>query len=186
MENYGEYYSKNNLKMTKFRFVQNSVIIHNMNLKMSLVKGSLFPVIIFLLLSCSGEKKSNPGNTVSANSGTAIQSETLSKDLLAGQEIYKKYCLSCHQASGKGVSGMYPPLLGNPDLKLRSDSLIMTVLKGKAGRLLVNGNEYAGIMAPQNFLSDEQVSNVLNFVRNGMNKYNIQVKPEEVAAVRGK
>jgi len=152
-----------------------------MNSKKKLAGLIILGVTIFLIINCSGEKKSN---TESATS--AIQSEALSKDLLAGQEIYKKYCLSCHQANGKGVSGMYPPLLANPDLKLSSDSLIHTVLRGKAGRLVVNGNDYVGIMAPQNYLSDEQVANVLNFVRNGMNKFNVQVKPEEVGAIRAK
>ncbi len=149
-----------------------------MKLKTILTKPAFFGVIIFLLINCSGEQKSNPGYE--------NQSEALTKELVAGQEIYKKYCLSCHQASGKGVSGMYPPLLANPDLKSGSDSLIQTVLRGKAGRLVVNGNDYVGIMAPQNYLSDEQVANVLNFVRNGMNKFNVQIKPEEVAAVRAK
>jgi mono/diheme cytochrome c family protein len=144
----------------------------------------LFSIIIIILQStgCSGEKTSNTGSLASDK----VQTEALSKDLMAGQEIYKKYCLSCHQASGKGVSGMYPPLEANPNLTLSTDTLIYTVLRGRAGKMVVNGNDYAGIMAPHNFLSDEQVANVLNFVLNGMNKFNLSIKAEEVTRIRAK
>ena len=137
--------------------------------------------LIFFLVSCSGQNKSGNNDTTGIG-----QTENLSKDLLAGQEIYKKYCLSCHQANGKGVSGMYPPLASNPNLKLSNDSLIFIVLRGKAGKIQVNGNDYVGIMAPHNYLSDEQVSNVLNFLLNGMNKFSGQVKVTDVTAIRAK
>ena len=137
--------------------------------------------LIFLLVSCSGQNKSG-----SKDAAGVSQTETLSKNLSAGQEIYKKYCLSCHQANGKGVSGMYPPLAGNPNLKLSNDSLIYIVLLGKAGKIQVNGKEYVGIMAPHNYLSDEQVSNVLNFLLNGLNNFDMQVKSSEVSQIRTK
>jgi mono/diheme cytochrome c family protein len=142
--------------------------------------------ISFLLLSCSGHKKSNIGNSSVDINKPAVQPELLSKDLQEGQDIYKRYCLSCHQIKGNGVSGMYPPLAGNPDLKGPNDTLIYTVLRGKAGKIEVNGTVYSSIMAPHNYLTDEQVSNVLNYLLNGMNKFNLQIKPAQVTDIRRK
>ena len=79
---------------------------------------------------------------------------------------------------------MYPPLAGNAGLKGQTDSLINTVLRGKAGKIEVNGNIYVGIMASHNYLTDEQVANVLNYVLNGMNKFNLKIKPSEVNNIR--
>jgi mono/diheme cytochrome c family protein len=143
-------------------------------------------LISLLILACSGEKKRNPSNLTSDNSRAAVQTEVLSQELQAGQDIYKRYCLSCHQANGKGVSGMYPPLAGNSNLKGQSDSLINIVLRGKAGKVEVNGDVYIGIMASHNYLTDEQVANVLNYILNGMNKFSTKIAPYEVTVMRDK
>jgi mono/diheme cytochrome c family protein len=141
-------------------------------------------LLIFTLISCSGEKKSSRGSSKGENNKTVVQAEELSDDLQQGLDIYKRYCLSCHQSKGSGVYGMYPPLSGNPDLKGSSDSLITYVLRGKAGKIVVNGNDYSGIMPPQNYLSNEQVSLVLNYLLNGMNKLEKQISFEDVKAIR--
>ena len=143
----------------------------------------IIPLALILLVqiySCSG----GSGNGQS-NSGNSSEL-TGSKELQNGQDIYKRYCLSCHQAKGNGVPGMYPPLAGNPQLAVSKDSLIVTILRGKAGQVVVNGTTYAGIMAPHNFLSNEQVANVLNYVLKGMNKSDLSVSAEEVNSVRQK
>ena len=150
--------------------------------KLKLKIAIQFILPLLLMISCSGDKKLNSGN--SSQEKTTIQTDALSKDLQEGQDIYKRYCLSCHQANGKGVMGMYPPLAGNASLNGQTDSLIYTVLRGKAGKVEVNGNVYAGIMASHNYLTDEQVANVLNYVLNGMNKFNLKIKPSEVSVIR--
>ena len=142
--------------------------------------------ISIILFSCSGEKKSKSDHTTSNKEQTTLQAETLSRDMQDGLDIYKRYCLSCHQLKGNGVSGMYPPLAGNPDLKGPIDSLINTVLRGKAGRINVNGTEYSSIMAPHNYLTDDQVANVLNYLLNGMNKLDLHISSSEVSAIRRK
>lgn len=165
------------------------LFLNSMTIKsISIAILSVFIVagLLIELTGCRGnnqpEGKSGQGEVASS----ANAAEELSPELKSGQEIYKKYCLSCHQAKGTGVSGMYPPLMGNAQLKVSTDTLIYTLLKGKAGKVVVNGNEYAGIMAPHNFLSDEQIANVLNYILNGMNKFNMQVKVEEVSAIRAR
>ena len=176
------------LMIWSYIFISNFTIIFNFQSFMVFVNNPkkiliiLFVLPALLILSCSGEKKSNSGN--SSSEKTTIQTEVLSKDLQEGQDIYKRYCLSCHQANGKGVMGMYPPLAGNAGLKGQTDSLIYTVLRGKAGKVEVNGNVYVGIMASHNYLTDEQVANVLNYVLNGMNKFNFKIKPSEVSVIR--
>jgi mono/diheme cytochrome c family protein len=143
-------------------------------------------ILSLFILSCTGERKSSPDNSSTENAKSIVQPEILTKDLQEGLDIYKRYCLSCHQLKGNGVSGMYPPLAGNIDLKGPADSLIYTVLRGKAGKIEVNGAVYASVMAPHNYLTDDQVANVLNYLLNGMNKFNLQVRPAEVTHIRRK
>jgi mono/diheme cytochrome c family protein len=143
-------------------------------------------LISFLILSCSGEKKPNPSALTTDHEKAIVQPEVRSQELQAGQDIYKRYCLSCHQSNGKGVSGMYPPLAGNTNLKGQRDSLINIVLRGKAGKVEVNGDVYVGIMASHNYLTDEQVANVLNYILNGMNKFATKISPSEVTVMRDK
>jgi mono/diheme cytochrome c family protein len=145
-----------------------------------------FAIITSVLFSCSGERKTNPEGSAVDASKTTTQTEALSTDLQEGLDIYKRYCLSCHQMKGNGVSGMYPPLAGNPDLKGPSDSLIYTVLRGKAGKIEVNGTVYSSIMAPHNYLTDEQVASVLNYLLHGMNKFSLEIHQSEVTAIRKK
>jgi mono/diheme cytochrome c family protein len=138
----------------------------------------------FLILSCSGKNKAGHAISSVDKANPVIKPQALTKDLEEGLDIYKHYCLSCHQQKGNGVSGMYPPLAGNSELKGSVDSLITIVLRGKAGRVEINGNVYSGIMASHNYLTDAQVADVLNYILNGMNKFNLKIDPSEVFLIR--
>jgi mono/diheme cytochrome c family protein len=62
---------------------------------------------------------------------------------------------------------------------------IRYVLHGASGEIEVSGKKYNGIMAPMNYLSDEDVANVLTFVRNGMGNSGDAVSISEVQRIRG-
>ena len=48
----------------------------------------------------------------------------------------------------------------------------------------MNGKKYIGMMIPQGNLSDEQIANVLTFVRNNWGNAGGAVTPEEVRSQR--
>ena len=101
-----------------------------------------------------------------------------------GQEIYNWYCGACHQRDGKGASGRFPPLAGVDWVTGDKKRLIEIVLEGMEGPLDVEGESYNGVMPQHSFLNDEQISDVLNYIRSNFGNEASEVSPEEVAGVR--
>jgi len=101
-----------------------------------------------------------------------------------GQELYHWYCGACHQRDGKGASGRFPPLAGVDWVTGDKKRLIDIVLNGLEGPIEVGGESYDNVMPQNSFLSDEQISDVLNYIRNNFGNEGSKVSPEEVAAVR--
>ena len=86
----------------------------------------------------------------------------------AGARIYAANCAACHQASGAGVPGAFPPLAGHfPALLKQPDGrsyVAKVVLFGLEGQITANGNTFAGTMPPWQSLSDSDLAAVLNYV----------------------
>ena len=102
-----------------------------------------------------------------------------------GQEIYNWYCGACHQRDGKGASGRFPPLAGVDWVTGDKERLINVVLNGMEGPIEVAGESYNNVMPQHSFLSDQQVSDVLNYIRSNFGNNASEVSPEEVAKIRG-
>lgn len=98
-------------------------------------------------------------------------------------------CGGCHQGSGMGVPGMFPPLAGSDWVTGGTERNIRVVLHGLAGPIKVNGADFSAPapMPPQGaVLSDQDVANVLTYVRNSWGNKGSLVTKEMVAAVREK
>ena len=98
-------------------------------------------------------------------------------------------CGGCHQGSGMGVPGMFPPLAGSDWVTGGTERNIRVVLHGLSGPIKVSGANFAAPapMPPQGaVLSDQDVANVLTFVRNSWGNKGSLVTKEMVAAVREK
>ena len=86
---------------------------------------------------------------------------------------------------GKGVTGAFPPLEKTDYLKKPAKFLISLVLVGQTGPITVNGIAFNGQMPAQNYLSDEQIADALNYVRNSFgNKNTIAITPDQVKKER--
>ena len=107
-----------------------------------------------------------------------------------GREIFSKegYCITCHQADGKGLPGSgFPPLAGAKWVTGNEDRLIKIVLKGMMGPLEVDGQKYSGQvpMTPYGgLLNDKEIASVLTYVRNSFGNKAPAVSPEKVKQVR--
>jgi len=101
-----------------------------------------------------------------------------------GERIFKNVCAACHQQSGQGIPGAFPPLAGSDFLNADKTRAIKVVSTGLEGRIIVNGKEYNSQMPSLN-LSDEDVANALTYVFGQWGNAGHEVKPAEVAAVRG-
>lgn len=121
----------------------------------------------------------------SSGNKPAMQSESVTSDVDAGKAIYQRHCAACHQPNGMGVPKFYPPLAQNETMKGDPQKLIHILLNGMAGEIIVNEQSYNGIMAPYQNLSDQEIADVLNYVRQQMNGVSGQpVEASQVANMR--
>jgi mono/diheme cytochrome c family protein len=103
-----------------------------------------------------------------------------------GLAVYGQACLACHQPSGTGTPGQFPPLAG-ADWVLESDPgrIIRIVLGGLQGPIEVKGNMYNNAMPPWGpTLTDEQVAHVLTYIRQAWGNSASAVTTEQVTKVR--
>lgn len=106
--------------------------------------------------------------------------------LTRGQLIYQKYCLTCHQADGGGVPGMNPPLSKTSYVLGDKNRLINIVLNGFATNDDIDGESYSNTMPAHNFLKDQEIADVLSYIRNNFSNKASMVSTVQVAQVRRK
>jgi mono/diheme cytochrome c family protein len=107
----------------------------------------------------------------------------LKASITKGKDIYTAQCMNCHMEQGEGMEGVFPPLAKSDYLMADKKRSIQQVIHGVSGEIKVNGVTYNGDM-PGVELTDEEVSDVLNYVRNSWGNKGEAVKPEEVKAAR--
>ena len=117
------------------------------------------------------------------------QDAALQAQMTAGQQVYNTVCFACHQPTGLGLPGMFPPVASSDWVsKPKPDRLIRMVLHGFMGPITINGapfNSPAPLMPPQGAaLSDDQIANVLTYVRNSFGNKASAVSPAQVKAIR--
>jgi nitrite reductase (NO-forming) len=112
---------------------------------------------------------------------------TLTKEIQVekGKGVYMQTCFVCHQPEGQGVAGQIPPLAKSDFLIANRENSIRGVLAGRSGEVVVNGKKYNSIMAPLQYLTDEQIANVITYVRNSWGNQGDAVSPQEVRKIRG-
>lgn len=114
-----------------------------------------------------------------------IFAKDLQERIAAGKMVYTQNCAACHQADGSGLKGAFPPLAKSDYLMADKKRAISTVLNGLEGKITVNGAEYNGVM-PALGLDDEDVANVLTFIRNSFGNKSDEVTTSEVKSARKK
>ena len=111
------------------------------------------------------------------------QTSDLKESVARGKEIYIAQCMSCHMEGGEGIEDVYPPLAKSDYLMKDKGRSISTVIHGLSGEIVVNGKTYNMEMTAFD-LSDQEVSDVLNYIRNSWGNKGEAVMPEEVSAAR--
>ena len=126
-----------------------------------------------------------------AGEAAAVQTSFEWEEL--GASTYTANCVSCHQDTGLGIVGAFPPLAGHiPDLYNADggrEYIINVVLYGLQGEINVEGTAYNGAMNPWAQLSDEEIAATLNHELTSWDNETLlenfsPLLPEEVAALR--
>lgn len=103
----------------------------------------------------------------------------------AGQKLYARHCLSCHQADGYGVPNMQPAIKGGTWVKGDPKALALFVMTGgfdSAGRKEGAGSH--NVMPPFRQLPDEELAGILSYIREKFGEGAPAVTPAVVAEAR--
>lgn len=144
-----------------------------------------FVFITTILITLGGIKSASA--QTQKGEATAVKNQIISSTVISnGKKIYQQYCLTCHMADGAGVPNMNPPLIKTTRVLGDKAKLIRVILKGLNTGEEIDGETYTNIMPPHNFLNDQQIADVLTFVRNSFGNKATKVTEAEVKAVRNK
>lgn len=101
-----------------------------------------------------------------------------------GAALFQINCAACHQPTGEGVKGIFPPLAKSDFLVADKERSIRIALQGYSGPITVNGTDYQGVMPPPPAMDDQQVAAVLSYVRSAWGNTGDAITAAEVAKVR--
>jgi len=146
----------------------------------------LVPMLGLMIGACSQEAADTPAV---ATNDTAVHTAEVSSagkdELIAkGEAIYLANCAACHQPTGTGLAGVFPPLANSDFLDGDRKAVMSAALFGLSGPITVNDIEYDGVMPSLGHLSDEDLAAGLSYVFNAWGNDGAAVTVEEVAALR--
>lgn len=82
-----------------------------------------------------------------------------------GKQVFTGNCVACHQATGAGLPGVFPPLDGSEWVTGEPRVLANILLHGINGKLEVKGQTYEGSMPAFGQLGDAELAAVASYVR---------------------
>lgn len=128
--------------------------------------------------------------TAEASAATSVGAATPAGehyDAAKGQALFSANCAACHQATGEGLPGAFPPLKGNAAVNdANATTHIRVVLHGLQGAD-VGGVVYSSPMPPfADTLADADIANIVNYERSAWGNHGAPVTTRQVAAERAK
>ena len=131
-----------------------------------------------------GDKAANLTSVTEARDAEISGNLTLEQQIAAGKAHFNGTCSVCHQDSGLGIPGVFPPLAKSDFISKDPEQAIHIVLNGLAGKVTVNGKEYDSVMPPMSQLNNDEIANILTYVFNSWGNKDGRVSAEQVAKIR--
>ena len=107
-----------------------------------------------------------------------------------GEKVYKEVCQACHQPTGLGMAGQFPPLAGSEWVdgsEFCEERIIGIVLKGFKGPVTVKGAAFNNQMPAQEAaLPPKKIAAVLTYVRQAWGNKGGEITEAQVLAVKKK
>ena len=136
-------------------------------------------LFLFTFIISAGLFAQTKKSTTSA--GGALQTS-----IERGKQVYTASCLTCHQADGSGVPNLNPPLIQTKWVLGDKSTLIQMLLKGSKAQVEIDGDMFHNTMPAQPQLTDQQIADVLTYVRNSFGNKTSSVKITDVKSARKK
>ncbi len=122
--------------------------------------------------------------TVAETAGEKAQTAA-ANPLERGRQVYAQNCQPCHQQDGRGLAGVFPPLVGSEWVTGPEETVIRILLNGLQGPVEVAGATYNGLMpAWRDPLPDADIAAVAAYIRQWAPNAAGAVEPAAVAALR--
>jgi cytochrome c oxidase cbb3-type subunit 2 len=135
----------------------------------------------------SGMSKTPGASTTASAPAAGVAPAAGNDDAARGRTLFIANCAACHQASGEGLAGAFPPLKGNAAVNdADATAHLHAVLRGLQGAT-VGGIAYSSPMPPfAGVLNDADIASIVNFERNSWGNHGALVTTAQVAAERAK
>ena len=147
--------------------------------KLIFASALLFSALSLTLTSCGGGGNNETNQDSVKEDTSAVVKQVQTDEFAAGKAIFEAKCVACHQTTGLGIEGTFPPLAGS-DYLANKQLVVKSVLTGLKGKVTVNGKEFNSAM-PANALTDQEAADVLNYVFNSWGNAQGKITVEEVA-----
>ncbi len=121
---------------------------------------------------------------IALTAGATQTQSPLAAQMARGKKLYQQQCLTCHQVDGTGVMNMNPPLVKTTFVLGDKATLIKTVVNGLTKPLTIDDNEYHNVMPPHTTMTDQEVADVLTFVRRSFGNKATPITAADVKAAR--
>jgi mono/diheme cytochrome c family protein len=101
-----------------------------------------------------------------------------------GAAVYARTCIACHQPTGKGLPPVFPSIaetpivVGNPELPIKF------ITNGLMGPITVAGTTFNSMMPPVAGVTEQDIADVLTYVRQSFGNKGNPVSVDQVKAVR--
>ena len=141
-----------------------------------------FAVMLLPMIMVAQTKSKVVTKTPVAKTKTVVKGPT-STD--RGKSIYQLYCLVCHQADGSGVGTLNPPLV-KEWVEGDKSRLVQMLIKGSAGKVTIDGDTFSNTMPAQPNFTDQQIADVLTYIRKNFGFKASAVTVTEVKNLRAK
>ncbi|HKH90966.1 MAG TPA: cytochrome c [Gemmatimonadaceae bacterium] len=148
--------------------------------------GVLHPVSAAQAQQSKTSAKKVATRPASKSTKSAARTTVAAKEQLQdGKQVYSTTCAACHQVSGEGTSGVFPPLVGSEWVTGDDAKLARIILHGLTGPIEVAGETYNGMMPPWGgTLKDADIAAVLTYVRSAWGNKAAPVTAARVASIR--
>ena len=149
------------------------------------MKKSVLLILMFALVSGSSFAFLNTGDINSNNETTIMlgDDDPAAVKFPKGAEIYKLKCVACHQLTGEGIPGAFPPLKASDYLLADKKRAVQQVLNGSNEAMVVNGATYV-IPMPFQVDTHEDAVAVINYVLNAWGNDGGTIKLDEVKDIK--
>jgi mono/diheme cytochrome c family protein len=117
----------------------------------------------------------NPSQVSWTGAGAGGAAAAAPDPKIIGKRIFSQNCAVCHQGTGMGVAGQFPPLVGSEWVIggswVGDNHLVKVLLAGMQGPVQVKGNTYNNAMPTWSQLKDDQIAAVLTYIRSEVGQF---------------